>query len=262
MRKTYLLLICILLLLSGCKKDVPQGVYYPPESTHSLAVSDNSGLSVSTGDLLHYDGKVYVSSASQFSMDKSELALDLMGDDLGIAYSSGFDWSDIPEELYTVSFEGKVCQVKGYDPDFRVCTYGIALTAAGYVYRLTVFDRLNDMTVSKGSEVFEDRLHLSQAASCRCYETPLSMADPAIQDLLNAMNEGSFVDPESGVLGTLWEYDYQALTFRDPWGISVSLKVYSGGYVSLTSGNTFLLAAVDTDACNRYIAYVNQLQAG
>lgn len=135
-----------------------QGVYVPeiilPESEEkgALVMRDMVGLVV-------YKGGIYTQAEYYGEQDLDKVA-DLIGERLGTAKGNLDEWSSQDEYAteFASNMAGGVYTVKGYDPDFRIC-----VCIHGYTDQLTMvmfMERMNNITLSKGEDIFENRLHI------------------------------------------------------------------------------------------------------
>lgn len=150
-----------------------------------------------------YKGNVYVGNTNGYYGEDADRIRGLLDEHVGEAKGNLDEWSnqsDYAEEL-AGSVGGSIYTLKGYDPDFRlacVCEDDIL-----------ILEHLNGIHVYKGSEIFDDRLHLAEngkAVSCIDHETwyyggsgeddPVSVSiDEGVwNDFLKEISEGTFDD--------------------------------------------------------------------
>ena len=228
------------------------GIFIPaielPEASDN-AVLDMIGLVV-------YQGGIYTQTGSGSYYGESAQKIEaLVGEYLGYATGTLNEWSTRNEyaQEFASTYTGEVYAVKGYDTSFRVC---IRQEVAGEdgkpVLWIEILDRLNGITISKGKDVFEDRLHLKgrvvaiqwQAHEDWNYNGGNIQDAPFGQDtwdsFLDAVDQGEFINmwmpnesfyenhPNSSIFDTP-NQTHLILTMED--GTKVKLSLIEGGYV-------------------------------
>ncbi len=120
-----------------------------------------------TADMLAfflYDGRMY----TQLSSNTGEVGLDMVGDYVNTATGLIDEWT--PEDGYVDlagSIGGDFYTVKGYDPEFMLCmkreyTYEYENESeAERKYDVDLFVADSGITLGKGSDIYDDRLHLA-----------------------------------------------------------------------------------------------------
>ncbi len=245
MKKMFLCLLCMVLALTGCQSGQSQdiadeGVYFSKIDEAEISAVYNP-LASYVCALMHYDEKIYTSTTEYSVTEQSELPLDsVLGDELALVSGNhGLFWSTDSEELLEVTYEGTLYQVKGYDESFRVVVYyETAMPLADTYYHLIVFDHLNDISLNKGSELFDDLLHLSEAV---CIEGSLpgdgSTCDlsesSAVEEFLAALYDGTVLDALEDAYPALDAEQAYTLSFYDSAGLVTELMLYEDGYVTL-----------------------------
>lgn len=140
--------------------EAAKGVYIPaielPNST-DIGDADMIGLIV-------YQGHIYTQAENYLGEDAHRIEL-LVGEHLGTAKGNIDEWSS--QDKYATEFastiSGEVYTVNGYDDSFRICIKGVVEDENhNRVLWIEFYDCLNDITVAKGRELFEDRLHISE----------------------------------------------------------------------------------------------------
>ena len=201
-----------------------------------------------------YRGGIYKDAGSYLGEDAQRIE-SLLGECLGQAKGTLNEWSkqdDYAQELAS-TYTGPVYAVKGYDTSFRVCIKQYAEGEDGApVLWLLFLDRLNDITISKGEDIFEERLHLQGRITSIQWQShdvwnsagdniQNAFLDQATWDsFLNEIDQGSFIYtfmPEGSFYDdhpycSIYETPNQAhliLTMED--GTSVKLRLIEGGYV-------------------------------
>lgn len=141
-------------LLTSCTNSAT-GVTYPKISENRFNYVRNDMTQVSWSTLLlNYDGKIYTGTILQSDGASFDTVCDK---ELGVGYGyDGVFWADSEEKITAVEAQAQVYSVKGYDSDFRLCIYREDSDT------LFLFENLNGVTVSKGSDVFEKKLRLNE----------------------------------------------------------------------------------------------------
>lgn len=181
-----------------------------------------------------YQGRCYV----QYEWIYDDV--DIVGEYLGTATGLINEWT--PKDGYVElagSTRGDFYAVKGYDPSFMLCKkdYGAVTT---YICN-------NGITLKYGSELFEDRLHLSGGFESVEYESrdswyysrdeyyQLSNADDTILDFIADMNSAKFIPydtvPLDDGITHISDTELYHLYFRMKNGTTVHLRLYENGYV-------------------------------
>lgn len=211
------------------------GVTIPPME---VELGVDRGVSMDMSAFFIYQGRSYVQD------QRLEDSGDLVGAYLGTATGLINEWT--PREGYVDlagSVSGDFYAVEGMDPEFMLCMKqdnGAILT----------FINNNGLTLTLGTELFEDRLHLSgnySAVEFRAYDqkaaTKLDESHyETLEQFLSALNGGQFLysdevpliypaaNPSETVEGTCL---YQ-VAFRMGNGLSWELLLHRGGYISFS----------------------------
>ena len=245
MWKRIVLVLCILLVLSGCQGESldNEGVYYQKIDVREVGQNYNP-LALYAYQLLCCNDQMYTSALHYQASDKECLNSDIiLGDEIGIVYGNHcLFWSTDKEKLLESTGEGKIYQINGYDESFRIAVcYETTLpyTDTQTLYNIVVFEHLNDITLKKGSELYEDRFHLPEAVTVRGEMKDegvlceLSTEEETIKEFLNAMNKGIFLNKHDEEYPSLDSYQGYPLSFYDSMGLIISIMVYEEGYVSM-----------------------------
>lgn len=197
--------------------------------------------------LVVYNGNVYTQSESYYGSDA--LATDhLTGKYLGYATGSidEFSTDENYEEEFASTIEGKVFEVKGYDADFRICIRNEIEDENGKKQlSIDYLEHLNGIKIKNGSELFEQRLHLSNRADAVKWQNHEDW-DNAVGNLHNAqidnklwtefinqINKGEFVDTRNSEndksIYDTQKQSHLVLTMDD--GTVIRLRLLEGGYV-------------------------------
>lgn len=238
--KKYIFLLFLALVLAGCqKKDdtlEQRGVYYSKADEKEISsVYDENGCYVCS--ILSFDDKLYTSSYTIDYTDKSDIPYDsVLLDSLGtVSVNHGVYFAEDKSELSEVTGEGNVYTVKGYDKDFRVAVVFEQLFPSGDTYYyMIIFNNLNDITMEKGKELFEDRLNLSDAKKleyCNGDENPIEISMDDVKELLASMNDASFINPKDSSFRNSKDKELYTISFYDEGGIKDSIVVYEDGYI-------------------------------
>lgn len=238
------LLLCMAFILTACAGgEKAQGVYYRKISEKEISQKYQSGACYRCF-LLHYDGKMYTSCYTSGTEDKGELPLEsVLGNEIGKVYGNRLVyWSTDGGELSENTLEGTLYRVNGYDEDFRVALYCESQVpyADTTYYHVLVFEHLNDITLEKGSELFQERMHLDSAVKVDGEPEGFSAAE-----FLGTLNNGTFIDPEDAEYPALDNLPSYELTFWEPTGLSDRITVYEDGYVSYQSGGEIFVIGIN-----------------
>ncbi len=165
----------------------------------------------------------------------------LIGEHLGIAKGLIDEWT--PEDGYVElagSIGGDFYAVNGYDPEFILC-----MKSDGGV-RLFICN--NGITLQYGSELYEDRLHLSGNIDAVEFESRASWynseyeryqisedSNEIIEAFIRQLDAAEFLPAnqiplEDGV-SSVWNMEIYHLYFRMKDGLRVHLRLYQNGYV-------------------------------
>lgn len=181
-----------------------------------------------------YQGRCYV--AYEWIYDNA----DMVGEYLGTATGLIDEWT--PEEGYVElagSIGGDFYAVKGYDPSFMLC-----MKADDAV---DIFICNNGITLKYGSELYEDRLHLSDNIGTVQYEShdswdfsrgeryQMNSVNDIVLDFIREMDSALFVPYDSVPLDEgkthIAETELYHLYFRMENGTTVHLRLAENGYV-------------------------------
>lgn len=248
----------------------PDGIYYPPVSEREVGyVFPENAMVCFAFSYLYYNGSMYTSSDFLSSTDKAEVdafADKLKESELAAVYSNRAQfWSEDSSKLsYSDdNINGTICSMTGYDKDFRVCVcYEQYIEPMDEIYYgVVVFDKLNDITVNKGSDLFKDRLHLDKYAevcvlrvdeNSGTYEEKLS---GDFSGFVQAVFDGKFIkaDYDTREAFRKRESESYTLTFYTETGLSATVSVYPDGYISMTSGGNTFIEEVSPEACQNII---------
>lgn len=227
-----------------------EGVYIP-----AMELPDHpEGVEADMIAFVVWQGGIYTQAADYFGAD-AEAIDDLVGTYIGYATGSIDEWSeqDAYEQELAGSVAGELYAVKGYDTDFRLCLRREVQDENGApMLHIQFLDRLNDITLNTGADLFEKRLALSgRVEQIRCQSHDDwnynlgGLRDPALPEglweaFLEQVDEGSFVNtwmpgqafyPEfagSSIYDTP-NQTHLFLTMTD--GTVIPLRLIEGGYV-------------------------------
>ena len=247
------------------------GIYYQPVSESEIGyVFPENAVVCFAFSYLYYNGSMYTSSYVLSSPAKAEIdafADGIKESKLAAVYSNRDEfWSEDSSKLSDVdgNINGTICSAAGYDEDFRICVCYeryIEPTDETY-YGFIVFDKLNGITVSKGSDLFKDRLHLDEYTEVRIlnsdengdYEEKLS---GDFSELVQAMLNGRFIEADQDTRESFSKRESYTFVFYTETGLGTYVSVYPDGYVSMTSGGNTFIEEVNPDACwNVIINYI------
>ncbi len=218
------------------------GVYVPP-----YTIPEKKGDATAENDMLAlvvYNGGIYTDTFIR--MENNDGILDEF---LGTADGKIDEWSSQKE--YTTEFAssmiGEVYSVKGYDRGFRIAVRTEYFDAQDNVVSyITILDRLNDITLTCGRDLFESRLHIGEYAESIVYETHEdwnmcmnNFQTPAVTgeefaEFFEQVNNASFEylwTPGIKNNESIYSRDQAHLFINLTNGTSVELRLIKGGYV-------------------------------
>ncbi len=248
----------------------PDGVYYQPVSEREVGyVFPENAMVCFAFSYLYYNGSMYTSSYVLSSNDKAEIdafADELKESELAAVYSNRAEfWSEDSSKLsYSDdNINGTICSMAGYDKDFRICVcYERYIEPMDETYYgFVVFDKLNDITVNKGSDLFKDRLHIDEYAEVRVMRTDENNGDYEeklsgdFSEFVQAVFDGKFIEADYDTREAFRKRESESctLTFYAETGLSATVSVYPDGYVSMTSGGNTFIEKVSPEACMNII---------
>ena len=201
---------------------------------------------------LVYNGSIYTQTENQYMDLEAEQRENLLGDYLGHATMSLDEWSSFEEydKEFASTYEGDVYSVKGYDPDFRVCIrYEEEYDGEKHLF-LFFLERLNDITINTGYDVFEARLKVREKyVSCK-WEShdDWNYARNIYHDLeLDEEDWGRFMDMvDTCKFVNTWDPDTKSssiyrtdnqihLYIQLDDGLEIEMRLIEGGYVGYQS---------------------------
>lgn len=182
-----------------------------------------------------YQGRCYV----QYEWIYDDV--DIIGEYLGTATGLIDEWT--PKEGYVElagSARGDFYAVKGYDPAFMLCMKDPTGAVSTYICD-------NGITLKYGSELYEDRLHLSGNIESVEYESRaswyfsqgeryhMSGINHAVLDFIAGMDAAQFVPSDSVPLGEgqthIEDTELYHMYFQMNDGTTVHLRLHENGYV-------------------------------
>ncbi|MBQ8558919.1 MAG: hypothetical protein IJ439_02915 [Tyzzerella sp.] len=185
-----------------------------------------------------YQGRCYVQDGVYDVKD------DFVGEYLGTATGMINEWT--PKEGYVElagSVSGDFYSVNGYDPSFMLCM-------KGYENTVSTFVNDNGITLKYGSDLFEDRLHMTNHYTSVEYLTREdwyeSRREPILLDeeyaeivnvFVDALNASEFmilddIPLAEGETNVYDDKEIYHLYFNMENGMTVHLRLFEGGYVS------------------------------
>lgn len=202
-----------------------------------VALSQTEGVAADMLAFFIYQGRCYL------QYDRLDHGSGLVGEKVGTATGLIDEWT--PAEGYVElagSVSGDFYTVRGFDPAFMLC-----MKEEGDAVQLFVCN--NGITLYQGSELFEDRLGLSDGLKAVTYEDEDSWYDgkenlhtldnlDAAKTLIAAMDEAKFQLSDQAELyeeedGGLSKELYHVYCKLDN-GVTVTLRLFQGGYVTFT----------------------------
>lgn len=248
-----------------------EGIYYQPipERKIGYVFTKNSEI-LFPFSYLYYNDNMYTSSYEMSSSEKNDIedfAEWIKESELATVYSNRAQfWSEDGSKLSHVddNINGTIYSITGYDEDFRVCVcyeQYIAPMDETY-YGFIVFDRLNDIIVNKGSDLFKDRLHIdeysdvcivSKGKDGKVYEEKL-LED--CSEFVQAMLDGRFIESDYDTREDFNKRENYTLVFYTRTGLNTTISVFPDGYVSMTSGGNTFIEEVNQEACQNIIKHI------
>jgi len=221
------------------------GVYVPaiklPENAGATAQADIIGLFV-------YQERVYTQTAWYYNENASVIN-NLVGEHIGYTKGNINEWSK--QEEFAVEFAGSVMgdvyTVNGYNPQFRLCMKGSYKDDGGNdIQYVNFYENLNDIYLTNGSDLFEDRLMLRDNwkqvkyqrhddwnyHNMKFYDLP-KISDTCINAFIDELYAGKF----EYVNETVGEDFYDSkrkqahLFFCMNDNTTIELSLFEGGYV-------------------------------
>ena len=281
-RAGWIAAVCLCLILAGAwgilRRPVNQG---PPDGPDTPDVPDlpvESGIVIPAAELpdmpagaigdmvglVVYDGGIY-KAVQNYCGAEAEKIRSLVGEYLGHATGSIDEHSGkaVYAEEFASTVEGDVYTVSGYDTDFRICVCTENEREVGKTETWICFlERLNDITLTNGADLFENRLRLGGRISGIRWKShgdwnqnagywQDAELDPVLWDeFLSQVDAGTFVSTwdmdttyDKGIYSTP-KQAHLRLTMED--GTVVSLRLIDGGYVGYDGlANCFVLIPGD-----------------
>ncbi len=210
-----------------------EGVVIPKMEVN---LDKDSGAQMDMLAFFIWQGRSYV----QYEYELADVGL--VGEYVGTAVGLIDEWTK--KEGYVDlagSISGDFYTVKGYDPSFMLCMK----RENGLV---STFVNDNDMILSTGADLFEDRLHLtgkyeavkyqtredwqhSTGIICQVEETDLEV----VEQFVDAVNKAPFLLTEDVPLEegkrNLYDREIYHMFFELKNGMTVHIRLYEGGYV-------------------------------
>ena len=203
-----------------------------------VTLSQTDGVEADMLAFFIYQGRCYL------QYDRLDHGSDLVGEKVGTATGLIDEWT--PKEGYVElagSVSGDFYTVRGFGPEFMLC-----MKEEGDAVQLFVCN--NGITLYQGSELFEDRLGLSDGLKAVTYEDEDSWYDgkedihtlnnmDAVKTLIAAMDKAQFQLSDQADLyeekkdGGLSKELYHVYCKLDN-GVTVTLRLFQGGYVTFT----------------------------
>ncbi len=224
-----------------------EGLYIPP-----LKLPENTdGAGFDMLGLIVYNDGIYTQSEDYYG-DEALRIDSLVGDYLGYASGSIDEWSKQDEYAkdFASSVAGEVYSVKGYDTDFRICIRQKVKGESGKpILWIQFLERLNGITLTKGEDLFESRLHIREKAKKIQWQShddwdwdkgniqDAELSSEIWEDFLEQIDASEFVntradDNPNSNIESLYDTPNQThliLTMED--GTAVQLRLIEGGYV-------------------------------
>lgn len=269
-RRRFIVRLCVfvVLALTGCQGSnagaAGDGVYLQKLEEDRVGGIYNP-LASYRCSLLYYDSRMYTSSLTFSEDNQSALRLeDILGQELTqVSGNHGVYWSTDGGGLSEITHEGTLYRVNGYDEDFRIALcYENAMPMGDTCYYLIIFDHLNDIYVKTGSDLFDDRLHLSEAVRVEGArygeENPCDLSGKAVvEEFLAALYDGEVLDTSADTDRMSDPSRTYMLYFYDSNDLVTELMVYESGCAAMEYNGTDILAVdMDAEACEELIDFL------
>lgn len=230
---------------------IAEGVYIPaielPESS-DIESAEMVGLVV-------YKGHIYT-QAEDYLGEEAQRIESLVGEHLGTAKGNIDEWSSQDEYAteFASNISGEVYSVNGYDTSFRICIMAeVEDENHNPTTWIQFLDCMNDITLTTGQDLFEDRLHIRERTEVVQWQShsdwdyaggnfqTAEIGADTWEEFWNQVDTGEFIntrnpdnnrtDPTSNNT-SIYDTQNQAhliLTMND--GTVVRLRLIEGGYV-------------------------------
>lgn len=210
---------------------------------------NTSGVAADMIGCLVYKGKVYTQSADFYTYDAA-IAQQLVGEYVGeakdILHCLDYGLSKENWEVeFASTYSGPVYKVNGYSEDFRLCIY----VNTDQEQWLQILDNYDGIGLNTGSDLFEERLHITGHVERITYQThddwekqnsekPFTgVPEEDMNGFFRELCSSPFVriDPESepGFYERAETQGHLYLHMKD--GTVVELRLIDGGYVGCES---------------------------
>ncbi|MBQ8802867.1 MAG: hypothetical protein IJZ53_04445 [Tyzzerella sp.] len=227
----------------------------PQQSEQPGIVVDENGVTIpqinvsfgsnSEADMIPffiYQGRVYVHDEFLYNADS------LIGDYLGTSIGTIDEWTAKDGYVdFAGSVKGDFYSVNGYAPSFMLCMKNEDNSIATYVNN-------NGITLKYGSELFEERLHLSENYASVKYQTrydwynsigepiPLEGHTEEVESFVEALKTAEFmrlsdIPLEEGETSVYDSKEIYHLFFEMENGMVIHLRLFEGGYVNFDGIN-------------------------
>ncbi len=211
---------------------------------------------------LVHQGSAYCSNTASIDFSQAE-ENHLLGEKIGTTIGSDMVsyWIAHPEAYEqegasNIGSGGEIYTVNGYDPSFRLAVVKSYTEYRGDNHEevsgkaVFILDKLNDITLYTGKDLFTDRLHLRErmvSAVWQSYKAwyhgsqtfypPDSVTPEQWTAFFDALDNAPFEDT-SDIKPPLYKSDNQKhLVFTLSDSLTVTLYLYADGYVSLESSS-------------------------
>ena len=197
--------------------------------------------------LVVYQGRIYT-QAYTYTGNEAEGIKHLIGEHLGTAKGNIDEWSSQDEYAteFASSVSGEVYSVKGYDTTFRICIYSEYEDENNEQKAFIQFlDDLNGIDLASGSELFEDRLHISENTEAVRFQyhddwdwnrenfQDADISEETWKEFMSQLDSGGFVytwNPDSSD-NSIYDKNQAHLILSMTDGTTVKLRLIEGGYV-------------------------------
>jgi len=226
-----------------------KGVYY--EALNKKAVKGKYNPLASYGySSLYYNGKVYTSnSINRISCSSAEYR-SLQRKELSAVYGNRYIyWSADSADLFEVTGEGTLYQLKEFNIDKRVC-----LQPKDSDY-MNIYDCLNGIWLLQGKDLYKDIFHLDNAKEVYAKTSDntavlVESNDDVFSAFFSSLCEAKFI-PEENV-PEFEDDEGNYFLFKDAFGIQTEIQIFAEGYVIFFSPEkTRYVIKLDKQICNK-----------
>ena len=124
---------------------------------------------------------------------------------------------------------------------------------------MLIFEKLNDITLCRGSELYKELLHLDQAAAIYdAGKCSFSLTEEPMREFMEALFHGLFIDPDREICSALEHSNAYSLYFEDNLGLVTQIDIYSEGYVLMRKREDLFIVQINADIAQQIIDRINK----